>query len=270
MADWGKISSRGDVEDRRRFAPVAGGVSLVGVILVIAFNYFTGGNLGDVLYQLNSYPQDTQQQKVTSQYDGQDTYETFASAVLGSNNDAWSAIFTKINRTYTPPKLVLFRQATDSACGGADSRVGPHYCPSDNTIYLDETFFDELTNRFGAKGGDVAQAYVISHEVGHYIQNLNGNIDTVQTNEDSVRLELQADCYAGIWAHFLKDKNIFEPGEINEAMNAAGAVGDDHIQQTVQGYVNPETFTHGTSAQRVQWFTEGYTSGDMAMCDTSR
>jgi predicted metalloprotease len=159
MADWGKISSRGDIEDRRRFAPVAGGVSLVGVILVIAFNYFTGGNLGDVLYQLNSYPQDTQQQKVTSQYDGQDTYETFASAVLGSNNDAWSAIFTKINRTYTPPKLVLFRQATDSACGGADSRVGPHYCPSDNTIYLDETFFDELTNRFGAKGGDVVRLF---------------------------------------------------------------------------------------------------------------
>lgn len=268
MADWDKITSRGNVEDRRGFAPLAGGVSLVGVVLVVAFNILTGGSIGDVLQQVASLPpSSTEQQKVTTQYDGPDTYETFTSTVLGSNNDAWSAIFQGQHKIYHQPKLVLFRGSTESACGGADSRVGPHYCPEDSTIYLDETFFDELSSRFGAKGGDVAQAYVISHEVGHHVQNLLGTIN-VTTNEESIKLELQADCYAGIWASTLKDKGIFDPGEIGEAMDAAQAVGDDRIQEKVQGYVNPESWTHGSSAQRVQWFTTGYNSGRIEKCDT--
>jgi predicted metalloprotease len=268
MAFWDKLSSRGNVEDRRGFSSVGGGVSLVGIVLIIAVNYFTGGNIGDVLYQIAGMPQSTQTQKTTNQYDGTDSYEEFASTVLGSDNDAWTAIFAQQGRDYREPKLVLFRDYTDSECGGADARVGPHYCPLDETIYLDETFFDELTSKLGARGGDVAQAYVISHEVGHHVQNQLGLMDQVNDNDGSVRLELQADCYAGIWANSLRDKDIFEANEIQEAIDAAAAVGDDRIQEKAQGYVNPETWTHGSSEQRMKWFTAGYNSGTMEACDT--
>lgn len=270
MADWNKLSSRGNVEDRRGFASTGGKISLVGVVLILAFNYFTGGSIGDALYQIAGMQQmgGSQQEKVTSKYDGNDSYETFASTVLGSDNDAWKAIFAQQNRQYREPKLVLFRDYTESGCGGSDSRVGPHYCPEDETIYLDETFFDELTSKLGARGGDVAQAYVISHEVGHHVQKQLGIFDQVSDNQGSINLELQADCYAGIWANSLRDKDIFEKDEIKEAMDAAQAVGDDRIQQKAQGYVNPETWTHGSSEQRLQWFTAGYNSGAIEACDT--
>lgn len=272
MADWSKILSRGDVEDRRG-APLAigGGLGLAGVIVTLIFSFLGGGAPPDmeaILSQLQAAQ--TTQNLNAQDFEGADDYEKFAATVLGSNNDVWRGIFQQSNRTYTEPKLVLFRAATQSGCGLATSDVGPHYCPPDATIYLDETFFDELQQRFKAKGGDVAQAYVIAHEVGHHVQNQLGIMDRVDrsggSNADSIKLELQADCFAGIWAKSVS--NVFEPGEVNEALDAAAAVGDDHIQETVQGRVNPETWTHGSSQQRVEWFNKGYNGGTPAACDT--
>ena len=274
MANWNKILSRGDVEDRRSFKPaVIGGVSITGVALYLLMNYLSGGSLENGLQDVGQslLQQQTQQVQTqdTSEFTGEDPYEIFASTVVGSNNDLWTNKLQASNTSYTKPKLVLFRQATESGCGGATTDVGPHYCPLDNTIYLDETFFDELASRFGANVGDVAQAYVISHEIGHHIQNILGDLDQAhEDNASSIKIELQADCYAGIWANSIKDKGVFEPGEIREAMDAAAAVGDDKIQKTVQGYANPETFTHGTSEERVRWFSTGYDKGNLKFCDT--
>lgn len=275
MADWKKILSRGNVEDRRGMSPaVVGGLSLTGFALILLVNYLNGGDLGTVLNDVGNQVVQQQSQNTTStttdEFAGEDEYEIFASTVLGSNNDNWNKVFSGLGKEYTAPKLVLFRQATQSGCGGASSEVGPHYCNTDTTIYLDETFFDLMTKRFGAKGGDVAQAYVISHEVGHHVQNLLGTLDRVLdgSNDTSIRIELQADCFAGIWANSIKDKGILEINEIKEAMDAAASVGDDRIQEKVQGYTNPESFTHGTSEQRVRWFTTGYENGTIASCET--
>ncbi len=273
MANWGKILSRGNVEDRRSATPTAiGGLGIGGIAIIMVVNFLLGGRPEDVLSQLQNVPIE-QQQVDTKEFEGQDSYEVFASTVLGSNNDMWSQVFKDADKTYTPPKLVLFRISTQSGCGYASSEVGPHYCPLDQTIYLDETFFDELTSRFGVQGGDVAQAYVIAHEVGHHAQNELGIMEKVssnQSNDVSVKLELQADCFAGLWASSLKNKNVFEPGEIHETMDAAAAVGDDRIQQKVHGYVNPESWTHGSSQQRVEWFDKGYNQGTLSSCDTFR
>jgi uncharacterized protein len=271
MANWGRIGSSGNVEDRRGMAPAAiGGVSLTGLALYVLVTYLSGGNFSDVLNQLPAIAP-VEQNYDNGQYQGQDDYEVFASKVLGSDNDMWKAQFNNVGKTYIPPKLVLFRQATQSGCGVATSQVGPHYCPVDQTIYLDETFFGELTTRFGAKGGDVAQAYVIAHEGGHHAQNELGFMEKAQNtgmNEDSVKLELQADCFAGLWAYSLRDQGVFEQGEIIEAIDAAAAVGDDRIQQRVEGYVNPETWTHGSSQDRVAWFNKGYNTGNLETCNT--
>lgn len=276
MANWSKISSRGNVEDRRSLGPVAiRGISLTSIALVFFMNYLNGGSveggLNEVLNNvLQQQTQTEQNNEDTSQFADNDPYEEFSSTVLGSNNEAWVNKFEDMGQYYEEPRLVLFRQATESTCGVATSQVGPHYCPADTTIYLDETFFDELTSRFGAQGGDVAQAYVISHEVGHHVQNLLGDLGRLSggDNESSVAIELQADCYAGVWASTLKDDGIFEPGEIREAMDAAASVGDDRIQEKTQGYSNPETFTHGSSEEREAWFTKGYDTGDAEICDT--
>jgi predicted metalloprotease len=272
MANWGRILSRGNVEDRRG-SPMAfagGGLGLLGVGLIIVMNLLSGGSvdIGQVLGQLQGA---AQQSTLTSeQFAGDDDYERFVSAVLGSNNDTWRQIFQESSKQYQEPRLVLFRTATQSGCGLSTSQVGPHYCPLDGTIYIDETFFDELQQKFGAKGGDVAEAYVVAHEVGHHVQHQLGLLNEGQrSNEDSIRTELQADCFAGIWAESVSHLNIFEPGEINEAIDAAAAVGDDRIQSKVQGQVNPETWTHGSSEQRVAWFTAGLKNGSPASCDTS-
>lgn len=274
MAFWDKLTTRGQVEDRRSFAPTAiGGLSLGGIALLFLFNYLAGGDITDILSQLQNVPVEQQQYVDTTAFEGDDSYEVFTSTVLGSNNDMWTSVFNRSNQEYTPPKLVLFRTATESQCGGATSEVGPHYCPIDQTIYLDETFFDELTRRFGAQGGDVAEAYVISHEVGHHVQNLMGNLEQVQqsrSNKAAIALELQADCFAGLWANSVKDLGVLEVGEIREAIDAAAAVGDDRIQKSVTGYVNPETWTHGSSDQRVSWFNKGFNEGTFASCDTFR
>ncbi len=268
MANWGNLGSRGNVEDRRSFGPAAigGGLGGIGLIIVIALNLLGGGDAGDILTDLARTQIPTEQVYNAQDFEGADSYEVFASTVLGSNNDAWSAVFNQANKNYTPPKLVLFRGATQSACGAATSDVGPHYCPLDKTIYLDETFFDELKTRFGAEGGDVAEAYVISHEVGHHVQNILGHLKPNESNEESIETELQADCFAGLWAYSIRDLGVFEPGEIKEALDAAAAVGDDRIQSAVTGRVNPESWTHGSSEQRVAAFNNGFESGEVARC----
>lgn len=274
MALWDKISSRGTVEDRRG-SPLllgGGGLGVAGIIIYLIFNLLNGGSVQDSLPQILNQLQNSQvptTQVDTKQFEGADNYEVFVSTVLGSTNDMWTQVFNQNNKDYTPPKLVLFRDATQSACGTSVSAVGPHYCPNDQTIYLDETFFDELQTKFKAKGGDVAQAYVIAHEVGHHVQNQLGILDSQGTdNATSVKIELQADCFAGLWANSIKDRGVFEPGEINEALDAAAAIGDDRIQQETQGTVTPETWTHGSSEERVYWFTQGYNSGSVAQCNT--
>lgn len=272
MALWDKIVSRGRVEDRRSMAPVVGGIGVAGIALYLLFTVVTGGEISapDLLNQLEGLQAPGQQVNESNpEFEGEDKYEIFASTVLGSTNDLWESKFRQLNRTYSPPKLVLFRTATSSACGSATSQVGPHYCPLDKTIYLDETFFDVLVNRFGAKGGDVAEAYIIAHEAGHHAQSELGIMEQIpQANDASIKLELQADCFAGLWANSIKNEGVFEPEEIIEAIDAAGAVGDDRIQEKVTGYVNPETWTHGSSEQRKSWFTKGYENGTISACDT--
>ncbi len=269
MANWNKINSKGNVEDRRGMSKAGiGGASVTGILLIMGMTYLMGGNPLDVLEQVDvSQIINQQTAEKSTEFDGNDSYEQFVSSVLGSTNDYWSVTLPENGVTYIEPTLVLFRGYTTSGCSGASSAVGPHYCPADSTIYLDETFFEELTSRLGAEGGDVAEAYVIAHEVGHHIQNLTGDLNQSQrSNVDSISTELQADCYAGLWAGSLKDRDIFEVGEITEAMDAAQAVGDDSIQTKTEGQVHPESWTHGSSKARVDAFTTGYETGDFSKC----
>jgi uncharacterized protein len=269
MANWDKIENSGDVDDRRGNA-AAVGVGSIGTLVVVGVLMLLGGvdpnQIVSILGDVQS------QQPVASQGVFEDTknYKGFAQKLLGSNNSIWTKELAKSGIQYPAPKLVLFRGGTESACGGASSAVGPHYCPSDQTVYLDETFFEELTSKFGAKGGDVAEAYVIAHEIGHHIQNVKGTFDRVnqRDNRVSVRIELQADCYAGVWAGDVQSEGIITEQEIDQAIDAAGAVGDDRIQKSQTGRVNPESWTHGSSAQRKQWFMTGYRAKDSSACNT--
>jgi len=206
-----------------------------------------------------------------------DPAKEFVARVLGDTEDVWSAVFQAMGARYEAPRLVLFRGAVQSACGRATAAVGPFYCPPDAKLYLDTAFFDELSRRFGAPG-DFAQAYVIAHEVGHHVQNLTGTMrrfeqqaarqDLARRNALSIRLELQADCYAGVWGYFAKRRNLLDTGDLEEGFRAAAAVGDDQIQKRAQGYAVPESFTHGSAEQRLRWFRTGLERGDMRACDT--
>jgi len=208
-----------------------------------------------------------------------DAQAVFIRKVLATTEDTWSALLPKYNLRYRKPKVVLFRGFTRSGCGAASAQTGPFYCPADEKIYLDLSFFDELARRFGAPG-DFAQAYVLAHEVGHHVQKLTGLLDKVhrlqsrlskkEANALQVRVELQADCYAGIWGHYANEQRLLEPGDIEEAMRATAAIGDDTIQRKSQGYVRPDAFTHGSARQRTEWFLRGYKSGDLRSCDTFR
>ncbi|CAB4327773.1 MULTISPECIES: neutral zinc metallopeptidase [unclassified Brucella] len=201
----------------------------------------------------------------------------FARTVLAETEDVWSGIFQSRGQTYTPPTMVLFSGHVPSACGYASAASGPFYCPGDRKLYIDLSFYEELANRFGASG-DFAQAYVLAHEVGHHVQNLLGilpkfnqmrqQMSEVQANQMSVRVELQADCLAGVWGHYTDQKGILEAGDLEEALNAAHQIGDDTLQRRSQGYVVPESFNHGTSAQRAKWFQRGFDSGQLGSCDT--
>lgn len=209
--------------------------------------------------------------------DKNDARGQFIATVLAETEDTWATIFKQHGKIYKNPVLVRYRTSVRSACGYATSAVGPFYCPVDQKLYLDDSFFDELSQQFGAPG-EFAQAYVIAHEIGHHVQNLTGVLDktnrersrlsTTQANALSVRVELQADCYAGVWAHSTDQKGLLEQGDIDSALNAANKIGDDALQRQSRGTVVPDSFTHGTSKQRAHWFDRGYHSGKMAACDT--
>lgn len=248
------------------------------VVLVIGvIAYFMGFNPLALLDPISSLSSSTQSKVVNEQAD--DRSAKFVSAVLAQTEDVWSEVFKKYGATYQEPKLVLFRGSTRSGCGFASAQTGPFYCPADRKIYLDLSFFDELARRHNAPG-DFAHAYVIAHEVGHHVQNLVGTLDKVQkakqqlgiskkVNALQVKVELQADCYAGLWAHY-SEKNFdsLEEGDIQEALNAASAIGDDTLQKRSQGYVVPDSFTHGSSAQRMAWFKKGFNEATLEACNS--
>jgi predicted metalloprotease len=267
----------GNVEDRRGMGGgtlIAGGGigSIVLVLLALFFGFDPSALLqGDSPSLSTEAP--------SSNAPASDPEKEFVSVVLADTEDTWHELFARMGRQYREPKLVLFTGSVESACGMAGAAVGPFYCPSDQKLYLDLSFFRALRERFHAPG-DFAQAYVIAHEVGHHVQTLLGITEQVaparqrggsQANQTSVRVELQADCLAGIWAHHAKQaRDILEEGDVEEALNAASAIGDDRLQRQAQGRVAPETFTHGSSKQRVGWFARGFESGDLRQCDTFR
>jgi predicted metalloprotease len=267
---WQMGRRSSNVEDRRGMGMplVAGGG--IGTVVLLLLALFFGFDPGAVVQT------GTRDQVGGQASPGADPARDFVSVVLADTEDTWREIFRRHNREYREPKLVLFTGAVSSACGMAGAAVGPFYCPPDERVYLDLDFFRDLGSRFGAPG-DFAQAYVIAHEVGHHVQNVLGLArigDAGRGGRDnavSIRRELQADCFAGIWAHHAdRTRDLLEGGDLEEGLAAAAAVGDDRLQRQGQGRVAPESFTHGTSAQRVRWFTRGYESGDVAQCDTFR
>ncbi len=263
-----------NVEDRRGRGPVVVGGGL-GMLLIIVLGLFFGVDPLTLLDMAGQPQPGAQQAPAGGQ---EDELTKFVRVVLADTEDVWTDLFRRMGREYQDPKLVLFSGQTQSACGFASAAVGPFYCPADQDVYLDLSFFHDLESRFRA-GGEFANAYVIAHEVGHHVQNLMGISDKIQAmrarvddreyNALSVRLELQADCFAGIWAHHAQRmRQILEPGDIEDALNAASAIGDDRLQRESQGRVVPDSFTHGTSAQRVRWFKRGFESGDISQADT--
>lgn len=253
--------------------------TLILLVCVGAYGLFTG-NLGSLLTGIGNQQDTTVSRSAVPFHETAQEKELvdFVSVILADTEDTWTALFRQKGRTYQEPRLVLFRGAVDSACGMAQSAMGPFYCPGDQQIYIDLGFYDQLKNRFKAPG-DFAQAYVIAHEVGHHVQTLLGisshvhaarrKLSTAEGNQLSVRMELQADCLAGVWAnHANKTRQLLEVGDLEEGLAAASAIGDDTLQKQSQGYVRPDSFTHGSSAQRVKWFKIGLDSGDMASCDT--
>lgn len=279
-----------NVEDRRGGGggggfPIGGkSIGIGTVIIALAASYFFGIDPSLIL-QGGSALQQQQQQVPQSQSQphrppATDQLSVFTRKVLGNTERTWEHIFeTDLNRRYAPPTLVMFSGATPTACGTGQSAMGPFYCPADQKVYIDLAFYNELRQRFGA-GGDFAQAYVIAHEIGHHVQNLlgvSGKVDAArrrmgeaQANQLSVRMELQADCLAGVWAATAGKLNqqLLEPGDIEQGLKAAAAIGDDRLQRQAQGYVVPEAFTHGSSEQRVRWLRQGLSTGDIRKCDT--
>ena len=279
---WRDGRQSDNIEDRRGMSiprgVKIGGVSGLGLLAIVVIGMFLGI---DPTVLLQGIP-DIQTPSVSVQPGDRpavnDDQRQFVAVVLGETEDVWHEAFQKMGRTYQTPTLVLFSGAVESACGIAGSAVGPFYCPSDHKIYLDLSFFEDLQARFGASG-DFAQAYVIAHEVGHHVQTLLGisrKVNELQTrvspserNKLSVRMELQADCFAGVWARQADEsRQILEAGDIEEALNAASAIGDDRIQRRTQGHVVPDAFTHGSAAQRVRWFKLGLELGNLEACDT--
>lgn len=271
---WEGRRGSSNIEDRRgiggRGIAVGGGIGSVIIGLII---YLLGGNPSQVMEQGPSNAPQTQAEKQADDREAQ-----FVSVVLADTEDIWSKLFNNMNKQYINPTLVMFNDATQSGCGYASSATGPFYCPSDEKVYLDLSFFREMRNRFNA-AGDFAEAYVIAHEIGHHVQNLlgisdkvdamRGRVDETEMNRLSVKLELQADFLAGVWAHYEQSlKNVIQPGDIEEALNAANAIGDDRLQKEAQGYVVPDSFTHGSSQQRMYWFKKGYETGDINQGDT--
>jgi len=281
---WGDQRESDNVEDVRGQGPMRPGLAIGGggLLLVLVVSFITGTNPLTLLNIIESGQEMTSPspavQAPQSSAPPADKLGKFAAVVLADTEDTWKAVLPKMGRTYEEPRLVLFTGAVKSGCGFSSSAVGPFYCQSDRKVYLDLSFFNELANRFGAPG-EFAQAYVIAHEVGHHVQNLLGTFERAnrlqhQTSSTdggavSVRLELQADCYAGVWGyHAQHDRNLIEPGDFEKGLRAASAIGDDRLQRMAQGYVQPETWTHGSSEQRVKWLRRGLETGNPAACDT--
>jgi hypothetical protein len=269
---WKDMRQSGNVEDRRGAGGLAVGGGIGSVIIAIIV-YLLGGDPGSV--QVPG-PSDSRTGATSSARvdPGDDTLRQFVSAVLASTEDVWRQEFQAMGKSYRDPKLVLFTSRVQSACGVAGASAGPFYCPGDNQVYIDLAFYRELRDRFGAPG-DFAQAYVIAHEVGHHVQNLLGISDKVDAargrsnaNDLSVRLELQADFLAGVWAHYAQKQGLLDAGDVEEALGAASSIGDDRLQMQSQGYVVPDAFTHGTSEQRARWFKRGLQTGDISQGDT--
>lgn len=278
---WKGRATSDNMEDRRGMGSsgkvIAGG-GIIGVIILL-INMFGGSdlqNLTPVLEQLNNGTEQTTERALTPEEEEQGL---FMKTVLKDNEDVWSKIFQENGMIYKNPKMVLFTDRVQTDCGAASAASGPFYCPADQKVYMDLKFFDELKSKFGAQGGDFAVAYVLAHEVGHHVQTLLGTsakmremqqgMNEAAANKLSVALELQADFYAGVWTHYNQNMNqILEEGDIDEALSAANAVGDDAIQKRVSGEVKPDSFTHGTSEQRKYWFMKGYKTGDIKQGDT--
>jgi len=279
---WKGERQSDNVEDRRgmsvsRGAKV-GGISGLGLVAIVVVSLLLGVDPTTILQQVGQNLPSATTIEESAQPAANDDMRNFVAVVLAETEDVWNEQFSNAGRTYQEPKLVLFSGAVDSACGFAQSATGPFYCPADQKVYLDLAFFNELHSRFGASG-DFAQAYVIAHEIGHHVQTQLGIIQKVtqlqarassaDKNNLNVMLELQADCLAGMWAHQAqKKRDILEEGDLEEGINAASAVGDDRIQKKTQGYVVPDSFTHGSSAQRVSWFKRGFEQGNFRACDT--
>jgi predicted metalloprotease len=294
---WGDMKPSDNVEDRRGsgggggFPLGGGGIRLGGgaLIVVVIVSLLFGVNPLSLLGMLEggggaiqAPPPQAQPQSQTAPRAGTpgaqaDPQFDFVRRTVGDTEEVWTALFKSMGTRYEPPRLVVFSGTTPSACGRANAASGPFYCPGDQKVYLDTAFFQELSKRFGAPG-DFAAAYVIAHEVGHHVQNQLGTMtqfdqqasrmDSRQRNALSVRLELQADCYAGVWGFYAAKRNLLEAGDVEEGMRAASAVGDDSIQKSTRGFVVPDAFTHGSAAQRTKWFRQGMTSGDPRTCNT--
>ncbi|EKS7425394.1 TPA: neutral zinc metallopeptidase [Enterobacter cancerogenus] len=282
---WQGRRESDNVEDRRSSSgggPSMGGPGFRlpsgkgGIILLIVV--LVAGYYGvDLTGMLTGEPLQQQQQSSRSISPNEDEAAKFTSVILATTEDTWSQQFEKMGKTYQPPKLVMYRGATRTGCGTGQSVMGPFYCPADSTVYIDLSFYDDMKRKLGADG-DFAQGYVIAHEVGHHVQKLLGiepkvrqmqqNASQTEVNHLSVRMELQADCFAGVWGNSMQKQGVLEAGDLEEALNAAEAIGDDRLQQQSQGRVVPDSFTHGTSEQRYTWFKRGFDSGDPAQCDT--
>jgi predicted metalloprotease len=271
---WQGREGSTNIEDRRGMRmglPVGGGIG--GLVLLLLFSALTGTNPLDLINGSSPEPNSVGTKGVSDD----DPQAKFMSVVLKDTEDTWGQILREHGETYRPPTLVFFTDATSSACGVGQSAMGPFYCPNDQKVYLDLSFFRDLAQRFGAPG-EFAQAYVVAHEVGHHIQTLSGLTQRVnairqrgserQANAVSVRVELQADCYAGVWGHYSAQRGLVEPGDAEDGLRAAAAIGDDRLQRETQGRVVPESFTHGSSQERVEWLRRGLDSGKMEACDT--
>ncbi|WP_163335906.1 neutral zinc metallopeptidase [Desulfopila sp. IMCC35008] len=276
---WKSGRRSSNVEDRRGVKmsgrKTAGGG--IGLLVIVLVGMYFGVDPAVILNMVGNAPVSTPQNEYTPTA-AENELADFVSVVLADTEDTWDVLLQKEGASYAEPKLVLFSGAVQSACGFAQAVMGPFYCPADQKVYIDLSFYQDLKNKLDAPG-DFAQAYVIAHEVGHHVQNLagisgkvheaRGKVSPADHNRLTVRLELQADCYSGVWAnHANRVRNILEPGDIDEALNAASMIGDDRLQKKSKGYITPDSFTHGTSAQRSRWFRKGLQSGDMHVCNT--
>ncbi|MDP4283762.1 MAG: neutral zinc metallopeptidase [Bacteroidota bacterium] len=277
---WQGREESSNVDDRRGITGghVAVGGGIIGIIFILAKFFLGGGDVNQLQQDLQQQQQQPQQEMTVEQKAADYKEASFVKVVLKDTEDVWSKIFGDMGKTYKVPTLVLFRDATNSGCGSASSQTGPFYCPADQDVYIDLSFAQELNQRFNV-AGDFAMAYVVAHEVGHHVQNLLGTtqkldeirqqVSQTEYNKYSVKLELQADFYAGVWAHYDQQmKNVIDPNDIEQALTAANAIGDDRLQKEATGTVTPDAFTHGTSAQRMYWFKKGYETGDLSQGNT--